>query len=145
MMRSGSLLPLSLCLSLCAVVCGCTGGYSRFSQLPQNGWAYGVPVNFETDTTLTGALSLAICHSNDFEFKRLLLEVTCDSIVDTVSIDVADDSGRWLGYGGVGDNRQVTVPMPFTPRQSSKVSVRHIMRIDTLRGINQIGLVEMSK
>ena len=142
--------------ALWAAVASCGGGerdYSRWQTLPVEGWAYGdtvllVPV----DTALPGndslvhrPLRLGLTHANDYMYSNLWLEVTyvgeSHMYRDTVNVTLADVYGRWLG-SGFGSNYQHEVTL--NPRAdidlTRPVSVRHIMRVDTLRGLEKIGV-----
>lgn len=124
--------------------------YSSFHTLPGNGWAYSHRLSFISeiaDSAATGSMTVAVRHSAAFDYRNLWLEVAQtmpDSTVrrDTVNIELADKFGTWLGSGlGTSFQRAVTLPRPFTLADSSTVTVRHIMRVDTLTGIEQIGII----
>ncbi|MDE6378257.1 MAG: gliding motility lipoprotein GldH [Duncaniella sp.] len=134
--------------------CGSDGRtYSNWAHLPAEGWAYGdtitlVPIDttlHDNDSTLRAPLRLGVAHSNSFPYSNLWLEVTYRSdryiYRDTIDLELADVYGRWLGKGfGTGLQHEVTL----TPRADidvrMPVSVRHIMRVDTLRGVDMIGV-----
>ncbi len=129
----------------------CSGGpkYSEFRRLPLSGWAYGdtVSVTFPAaDSVMTGMLCVALKHNDDYQFANLWIELTlpvADGSVrrDTVNIPMADVYGRWYG-GGFGASFQLsdTVLPTVTLDMRRPLSVRHIMRVDTLRDIELIGL-----
>ena len=91
------------------------------------------------------SLGIALRHDNDYPYRNLWLEVTYGTPPamhrDTVSIELADIYGRWHG-NGLGPSYQMaaTVDPAVTLSDSSRISIRHIMRVDTLRGIRQIGI-----
>ncbi|MDE6079109.1 MAG: gliding motility lipoprotein GldH [Duncaniella sp.] len=129
--------------------------YSGWETLPERGWAYGDTVKLnvlnpkltDNDSTLDGStLLLGLRHGYDYPYSNIWLEVSfhTDSLHymrDTVNIRLADIYGRWLGKG-FGANYQTEVPLATNTRVdlTREVSVRHIMRVDTLRGLIDIGI-----
>lgn len=151
-----SLLVATLALALC----GCTGGrHSDFASLdPEKGWAYPDTLLFTTmDTTRRDVgvydkrphpmtTYVAIRHTNDYQYANLWLEATyTDSKgrgrIDTLNLRLADEYGRWLGKG-FGASYQVEIPLGGRVRADSlsTVRIRHIMRVDTLKGIDRVGI-----
>ena len=62
--------------------------------------------------------------------------------VDTVDVRLADTFGRWYGTGiGVSYQRIDTIYPSISIPVGAPVTVRHIMRVDTVTGIEQIGLI----
>ena len=127
--------------------------YSNWTHLPVDGWAYGdtiilTPIDttlHDNDSTLRAPLRLGVSHSNSYPYSNLWLEVTSRSdryiYRDTIDLELADVYGRWLGKGlGTGLQHEITL----TPRADidvrMPVAVRHIMRVDTLRGVDMIGV-----
>lgn len=148
-----NILLCCLMLLLAAVSCGSGGGasdrFSRFEALPENGWAYGDSVTFSTsglDSVGYGKISVALRHNDRFLYQNLWLEVSYNDVngcrvCDSVNIVLADSHGRWVGKG-IGSDYQCEVELPrqaFIP-DSALISVRHIMRVDTLRGVDYIGV-----
>ncbi|MDE6279234.1 MAG: gliding motility lipoprotein GldH, partial [Paramuribaculum sp.] len=60
---------------------------------------------------------------------------------DTLCIELADPFGRWLGTGQ-GASRQVKASLPHSVSVDSgrTIAVRHLMRLDTVPDIEQVGL-----
>lgn len=60
---------------------------------------------------------------------------------DTIEMQLSDSYGRWKGKG-FGSSYQMALPIAklYKLDDSTHISVRHIMRIDTLQGIRQVGL-----
>ncbi len=120
-----------------------------FRTVPSGKWAYGDTLTFllPTEENLPGGtLEVALRHTNDYPFSNLWLEVTTaissgETRTDTVNVDLCDAFGRWYG-NGFGDSYQMSASLPLhTPTDSVlSVGVRHIMRVDTLRGIDQVGV-----
>lgn len=141
---------------LSVAVVSCSDGqrdYSRWTDLPQEGWAYGDTLCLtlvdtslvENDSLVRRPLSLGLTHTNDYPYSNLWIEVTYhgDGMYyrDTVNVTLADVYGRWLG-SGFGANYQHLIEL--NPRAdidlTRPVLVRHIMRVDTLRGLDRVGV-----
>lgn len=128
--------------------CAGDGDFSRFTTLSDSGWAYGDTVRFDAerpDSLSRGTLTLALRHTNDYGFANIWLEVTINDAGhqrrDTLNLCMADDYGRWQGKG-FGSTRQLQaeVARGVSPAPGSEITVRHIMRVDTLRGVREIGV-----
>lgn len=144
---------ISLFLIICAaIISGCTGDEkSVFHNIDTDGWIYGDTLNFQVadaDSTLlqTGNLMVVVRHSNAYEFSNLWLNVryfTADTFVnDTVNVRLADDFGNWYGKGmGVSYQYTDTVARHVTVDVSRPIKVWHIMRADTIKDIEQIGVI----
>lgn len=130
--------------------------FSAFRALPDAEWDYAAPVVFEVDTlrdsiSRGGTVIVSLRHTHGYEYSNLWLELSTpinDSTVrrDTLNIRLADTYGRWLGKG-MGPSLEVcdTLPHAVDLRRKQNISVRHIMRVDTLEGIEQIGIVFLPK
>lgn len=134
-----------------SVMSGCRMGpndYSEYHTLGEDGWRYGELLRYEftpQDSLVTGDLALSLRHTNDYIYSNIFLEVTiADSIStvrDTLAITLADDFGRWKGRG-IGTDFQVsdTIAKDITYRRPVEISVRHIMRDEILKDIEQVGI-----
>ena len=115
------LLPLILLLSL--LLGACSPGkrdYSRWENLPASGWVYG-------DTVLL------------LPVDTMLLDN--DSIVEGAVGLPWRKFGRWLGSGfGASYQNSAMINQSTVIDVTRPVEVRHIMRVDTLHGIDQIGI-----
>lgn len=142
---------IALLAVMAAVITGCTsrGDFSRFADMPAEGWVYGDTVKFDTgrdDSITPGRLSVALRHNNDYEFSNLWLEVRYTNrghlMIDTINLQLADDYGRWLGEGfGATRQGEKTIATDVLPDPRHDISVRHIMRVDTLHGIEAVGIL----
>ena len=135
------------------VSCSSERRYSRWENLPEEGWAYGdtlwlMPLDtmlLGNDSLVNRPLMLGLAHSNSYPYSNLWLEVTYHGdgyyYRDTVNVSLADVYGRWLGRGvGATFQHQVLLNRHADIDLSRPVEVRHIMRVDTLRGIDRIGI-----
>ncbi len=128
--------------------------YSRWQHIPNEGWAYGdtiflLPVDTalpDNDTIVNRRLHLGLTHDNDYPYSNVWLEVTYTGTGRryryTLNIPLADIYGRWLGSGFGSDyQREVTITPAADIDLTVPVEVRHIMRLDTLKGIDKIGIL----
>lgn len=141
-------------------MCGCTGGrHSDFATLDAaKGWAYTDTLVFTTMDTTRQDLGkyerrphpmttyVAIRHNDSYPYANLWLEATyTDSKgqprIDTLNLRLADEYGRWKGKG-FGSSYQIEIPLGSRVRADSlsTVRIRHIMRVDTLRGVDRVGI-----
>lgn len=138
-------------LALLTVMTGCRmdpNDFSEYHTLDDEGWAYADTLKYNfvpRDSTVSGALSLSLRHTNDYIYSNIYLEVTvADSLSvrrDTLEIRLADDFGRWYGRG-IGTDFQVsdTLDRHITLRRPVEIEVRHIMRDEYLKDIEQVGI-----
>lgn len=128
--------------------------YSRWADIPADGWVYTDTVSLlPVDTSLTdndslvnGAIKVALRHGNAYRYSNVWLELTYRTdgrriVRDTLNIRLADVYGRWLGSGfGASYQKELTVSPSTVVDVTRPVELRHIMRVDTLRGIEQVGI-----
>lgn len=134
------------------VLGSCTGGEdSIFHNIPEQGWAYRDTLSF-APMQGQGTLLLAVRHDAAYPYSNLWLEVSARDprkgviLRDTVNLRLSDRFGRWLGKG-FGGSYQLEVPVSGSVSldSASVVNVRHIMRLDTVRGLDQVGIRLSSK
>lgn len=145
-----ALILILLCLGACAPG---HNSYSHFTVLPSAGWAYNDTITFTpdfADSVTTGRIALALRHSATYPYANIWLEVSSPgspldgvpAICDTLNVRLCDPKGRWLGRGtGVSFQLCDTLPRRYTLADSVPVRLRHIMRVDTLLDIEQVGLI----
>ena len=152
-MRPTSLMTsVAAAIVFCVVGCSAPGNdYSGYTTLPADGWVYGDTVSYDVahhDSVARGDLVVSLRYAHDYQWRNVWLEITtmADSRGtvarrDTVTIDLRDKYGRPRGNGiGVSFQLSDTVARHVTHHAGAPVLVRHIMRADTLRGIEQIGV-----
>lgn len=134
-----------------ALACSRPGNESsRYEVLPAGeGWCYSDTLRFaitHTDSVVAGRLAVGVTHTGEYPFSDLWLEVTSEgdggaARRDTVRLLLADRNGRWTGHG-IGTSFQVadTLGKPVVHRSGSALTVRHIMRDDTVAGVERVGL-----
>ncbi len=125
--------------------------YSQFVTLDTQGWVYNDTVRIIADmpdSTATGPLLIHTCHDDDYVYANLWVEVTyhgSDSTRtlcrDTLNLPMANKYGQWLGKGfGTTFQTTDTVVADYIMHRGDTVILRHVMRVDTLGHISQIGL-----
>lgn len=137
---------------LILAVTSCTDGreYTGYKNISIQGWSYSDNCDYVVitgDSVSSRYLLVAITHDNSYEYSNLWLEVSYEDNlaqrhVDTVNVHMCDSYGNWYGKGLPG-HYQLTdtlVKHRVSLKDSAKVTVRHIMRVDTLTGISQVGI-----
>ncbi len=146
-MRSIALtILLSLILTACESVI--PERNSSFVNLPDDGWAYGDTVTLSPPPAIGKLTRLTLRHTDAYPYRNLWLEISQrhadgKSTRDTLNIEMCDVYGQWHG-SGFGDSYQITVSVP-RPLDTTDIAVRHIMRLDTLREITQLGIISSDK
>lgn len=124
-----------------------------FVTLPADGWGYGHELTFEPTPELepaqgTATAVIAVRHTDAYRYSNLWLEMATpvegtDSMrLDTINVPLADVFGHWYGRG-VGPSYVATdtLPVPVSYDRNRPTRIRHIMRVDTVTDIEQIGLI----
>lgn len=154
-MRALAYLLATVALASCSGIypgrAGDDNSFSAFAAVDPGGWLYAEPIEFEPDTlrdsVATGRIVVSVRHGRGYGYSNLWLEVasgTSDStmVADTLNIALADAYGNWLGSGmGLSFQISDTVPRACTVARHRPVRLRHIMRLDTLQGIERVGIV----
>lgn len=154
-MRSVIMLVAAALLAACAGTDvpgnGDDNYFSAFGTIDGAGWRYSEPVPAVVDTLrdscAAGALVLSLRHTAGYRYSNIWLELSKarhDSVVmrDTFDIVLCDDYGNWYGTG-MGTSLQVTDTLSrnFTLCRGDTLMLRHIMRLDTLEGVERVGLI----
>ncbi len=136
-------------LMLSLASCTATSDESTgFTTLPEQGWAYGDTVSFIIGPGRPvdrGIVEVSLRHDNNYPYRNVWLEMSYrqDETIsrDTVNIELCDLYGRWHGKG-FGASYQISGRLPhrLTVDSCLEVNIRHIMRVDTLKGIEMIGI-----
>lgn len=127
--------------------------FSGFGAFPGGRWLYGDTLTVRADTLrdsiARGRVAVTLRHTAAYRYSNIWLElsVRTDTVpeapvrTDTVEISLADPYGRWHGKGmGASFMISDTLPDVYTIRQGGFISLRHIMRLDTLDNIEQAGV-----
>lgn len=126
--------------------------FSAFHAFPDTRWDYADTLHFTVDTlrdsiSRGGHFMVCVRHTHGYDYANLWLELSTpltDSTrcIDTLNVRLADDYGRWLGKG-MGSSLMVTdtLPRTYDLHRHSDITLRHIMRVDTVEAIEQVGIV----
>ena len=126
---------------------------AQFYTIENAQWPYDKTFVFnEKGDTLPGqvkALELSLRHTNEYPYANVWLEISyssSDSIMaDTFNIRLADDYGKWLGAGSGPVVMKTDTLIPrHVPDSTSRFTLRHVMRIDILPEIEQVGMAFIS-
>lgn len=161
-MRNSHIAVLTLA-AMALLSAACTNAYERstYRNVGPEGWIYSDTVVLEADphpAMIQASDKLLVApkqhrdlvavvrHTNGYEYNNIWIELTYwlpDTMrVDTFDVRLADDIGHWYGTGvGVGYQRADTLLRNVPLREDKPVLLRHIMRCDTLRNIEQAGIV----
>lgn len=142
--------PLIAAISLMAA-CSGSPEHSGFTTLDPDGWIYGDTVRYTpaaSDSSYRRECDVIVVvrNNNSYEYSNLWLRLDyqgSDSTrTDTLNVVLADDLGNWLGKG-IGGSYQLTdtVLRSVELDLAGEIKVTHIMRTDTLEGIEQIGII----
>lgn len=145
---------LPVFIAVIVTACGQVDSFSRYSDIGADGWPYGQTFEYRVgatprgDSVMTGVLTISVTHDNMYEYSNLWVEVqrydTLSGLrqVDTLNIPLCDNMGNWYGKGLPGHYQlsHAISPQPVTLHTGDRISLRHIMRVDTLTGISQVGL-----
>lgn len=126
--------------------------WSRFAAFDHTEWLYGAPMDFVVEplrdsVPVVGTLMLYLRHTAGYEYSNIWLELSypdTDSTLraDTLNVRLADVFGHWRGKGsGASFALTDTIHHRFRITRGDTIRLRHIMRIDTLPNIEQVGLV----
>lgn len=123
---------------------------SRFIEIPLRGWAYNDTLAYyfnPADSVTEGNIRVSVDYSPSYRFRNLWIEVSTlsegnisSNIKDTLEIAMVDSAGNPLGTGIASNYQILTDSIPFHLTTGAPVIIRHIMRTDTLRNINRVGL-----
>ena len=146
-------LLLSMAAALaCLIITGCRRGddsrvaFSAFRPIDPAGWRFTdtlrIPVRGITDTaTLRGDLAVTVRHSVEYPYSNLWLEVILPADTAATSIELADVFGSWHGHGmGLTYELTDTILRDITLSPADTILLHHLMRVDTVPGLEQLGL-----
>lgn len=142
-------------IALSIVSCATDGkGYSDFKELEGEEWVYGDTLTFRPegiDSIGSADIILSLRHSSSYPYRNIWIEnvfvyeASDSSLVenrDTVNLELSDLFGRWHGKG-IGTSFMITDSIGHFNESTrlKEVRFRHIMRVDTLPSIEQVGII----
>lgn len=124
-----------------------------FKSVGAHGWSYLDTVALMPDTAAADTaprpcdIAVDVRHTAGYAYSNIWVELTYtplgqDTRRDTADMRLADPMGRWLGKGlGVGHQKVDTLVRNIILDRGMPVTLRHVMRADTLAGIEQAGII----
>lgn len=154
MKRLSIIVVVTLLLSACiSDIASKPNSFSDYGEPADCEWLYWRPFVFSpdsiADSSVTGTLLISIRHTAAYPYSNIWVELSNgmpdDSATyrcDTFDIELADAFGHWYGKGmGVSLRRTDTVATNYTIHRGQPLTLRHIMRTDTLPQVEQVGLI----
>lgn len=142
--------PAVLLTAVC-VSCATSDERGSYAPVDASGWLYSDTLRLafepaDSDSLIEGRLAVTVRHSADYAYSNIWLEVSyppCDSLIpDTLNIRLADSYGNWFGKGlGLSFQLCDSTARHISLKAPATVNVRHIMRVDRLEDIEQVGVV----
>lgn len=148
---SRKLFPVLLVFVLLFTSCGSNAIYDKNVSFEHNKWYKDEAAHFEVDIsdTLTDyRFSLNLRNNNDYRFSNLFLFLTTkfpngNITRDTIECILADNTGKWIGKGW-GNTRENDIilkeALRFPLKGKYEFWIQQAMRVDTLKGIDNVGL-----
>lgn len=121
----------------------------QFFTLKNARWPYGQVLTFNEakDSVNAGVeeAHISVRHTSNYSYANLWVELSYNSadstVADTFNVLLSDSYGKWLGSGsGPVVTRVDTLRLRHTPDIATSFKLRHIMRVDTLENIEEVGM-----
>ncbi|MDE5594718.1 MAG: gliding motility lipoprotein GldH [Muribaculaceae bacterium] len=149
MLNSRAVILLAMAFFTLLSACSGFKETGEYHPIDAEGWAYGDTVHFNIespDSVIRGDIAVVVRHTAAYPYSNIWLEINYPqqdkTVSDSVNIVLADDFGNWLGRGaGLSFQRVDTVLRDVTLSTPTDVTLRHIMRVDRLSDIEQLGVV----
>lgn len=139
-------------LTAALLLTACTDGtvFDRYAHTPHGGWDRAEALTFDVDSLPQDGLygmELGLRADTDYPFMSITVIVDCEAWPsrtwwhDTLQCQLVDDKGNTLGRGI--SNYQYAFHIAdrhWRQGDSLHIAVRHHMRREVLRGINDIGI-----
>ena len=142
-----------LAVAMLTAMVACDPPANRFSSCRNididQGWAYADTLAFfpdHADSVATGAYWVCVRHNNNYPYANLWLELSYaddrgETHTDTLNMPLADTYGRWKGQRlGLKYQQRIKATGRVTHVIGTPLKLRHIMRVDTIRDIDLVGL-----
>lgn len=134
-------------IALMAAIAVCSCNHSRessaYTGIDPHGWPYGSTIELQlaTDTLVhEWTPELNIEFNDKCPCRILPLELTTARGTDTLMIELADTTGHRHGVVTAGTCRLNMALHKITARDTVTFTLRNILRADTLRGIERVGI-----
>lgn len=145
------LLLLSAVVLATATSCDKKRVFDSYSEIGPEGWPGDSVKIFPftiADTVRLHRLYINLRNRTSYNYSNIWLFIEVQSpgskiLSDTVQFILADSAGKWLGKGfaGIIDNRLPYLNNFYFPQPGEyRISIRHGMRQEVLKGISDIGI-----
>jgi gliding motility-associated lipoprotein GldH len=131
--------------------------YESYLDVNSKGWHQDSTASFEVtidDTTAAYMVIFNLRANDDYPYSNLYLfrEIQSETVLeyqDTAAVKLADEYGRWLG-DGLGELKTFSrayraQPLRFNRRGTYTFSFTHAMRVEVLKGVEDVGLTLYKK
>ena len=149
LLRNNLFCLLGVCLM---AACNENTVYHSYQSLPNEGWAKSDTLSFQCPVTdsipATLRLFAEVRNRSEYPYHNLYLfiqENLLDSTVwrtDTIAINLADTTGRWLGNGWGSIYQTVVFVKSVRPLHPGNYTIKimHGMQDEKLTGLNDVGI-----
>lgn len=122
---------LSAVAAVITLMVACTLQHeAQYKSMDAYGWALADSLTFEPSPDSVAWTRIHVRTSERYPFTQLTLELKCDTLCDTLSIDIS-----------TGARMQPTVSTATLPYPvAAPLTLRHIMSTDTLQGVHAVGV-----
>jgi gliding motility-associated lipoprotein GldH len=131
--------------------CSNNNFYMETVKIPENGWYKDQAASFDVtveDTLVDYDFYLIIRNNNQYRYSNLFVFLNTvlpngNKTRDTIELVLADNYGKWLGkgWGAVKENKLLLKKsLRFPLKGEYNFFVQQAMRVDTLKGITDVGL-----
>ena len=147
-LRLSTICAVATLLAVLAVSCSKPANVDgEWRDIAAPGWRYNRILRFNSagDTLSVNALVVTVRHTAAYPFANLWLEMKYEGTdtvhADTLNLILADKFGHWRGSGsGVTYQYSDTIIPRRRIRPGTPILLRHIMRLDTVPELRQLGL-----
>ena len=140
-----------LCSLVSVVSCDRSYVCNSYQPVPVEGWESQDTITLLLDTVYHGgsynvSVGIRSTHLYPYQCLWLLAELELNSpdtlIIDTLVCNITDAEGNFIGKGlSVYDNVYPMATINCKKGQSGRMRLRHIMRLNPLPGISDVGVV----
>lgn len=146
---------------MAVLLCSCSGvdrvGYSRYADVPPDGWPPELTFAFdpeETDSTRTAEtydVMVSVRYTADYPYRELWLaleEFTQEGYwrTDTVQLLLTDGRGHPTGRGKLGLYSVAdTIMRDFRLPEGYHVEIGHALADESLKGVRNVGITLLRK
>lgn len=123
--------------------------YSEYKTVPRAQWDSRDTLSFQlpvTERTFDATLTVSVRRRQDYDYKTIALSIEhlLNGMLvstDTLHITLYDEDGQSLGHAfPISDNYSHPLPLHLGKGESHTLRITHIMRLNPLDGIPDVGI-----